>query len=216
MNRPYVIINCAMSADGKTALPNRKQLRLSCDKDIERMYKLRNEFDAVLVGIGSILSDNPKLTVKEKYVKNPCQPIRIVIDSKCKTPTDSLVVNQITKTFIITNKRCDKKFEKNVEIIECPTDLDGLIDLEIMLDILHKRGIKTLMIEGGGTVVWSFLKKDLVDDLYVYIAPIIIGGKKTPTMTDGPGIKSEDEIISLKIVAIKNLGNGILIHYKRL
>jgi len=94
-----------MSADGKTALPNRKQLRLSCDKDIERMYKLRNEFDAVLVGIGSILSDNPKLTVKEKYVKNPCQPIRIVIDSKCKTPTDSLVVNQITKTFIITNKR---------------------------------------------------------------------------------------------------------------
>jgi len=205
-----------MSADGKTALPNRKQLRLSCDKDIERMYKLRNEFDAVLVGIGSILSDNPKLTVKEKYVKNPCQPIRIVIDSKCKTPTDSLVVNQITKTFIVTNQRCDKKFEKNVEIIECPTDLDGLIDLEIMLDILHKRGIKTLMIEGGGTVIWSFLKKDLVDDLYVYIAPIIIGGKKTPTMTDGPGIKSEDEIISLKIVAIKNLGNGILIHYKRL
>ena len=216
MNRPYVIINCAMSADGKTALPNRKQLRLSCDKDIERMYKLRNEFDAVLVGIGSILSDNPKLTVKEKYVKNPCQPIRIVIDSKCKTPTDSLVVNQITKTFIVTNQRCDKKFEKNVEIIECPTDLDGLIDLEIMLDILHKRGIKTLMIEGGGTVIWSFLRKDLVDDLYVYIAPIIIGGKKTPTMTDGPGIKSEDEIISLKIVAIKNLGNGILIHYKRL
>ena len=216
MNRPYVIINCAMSADGKIALPNRKQLRLSCDKDIERMYKLRNEFDAVLVGIGSILSDNPKLTVKEKYVKNPCQPIRIVIDSKCKTPTDSLVVNQIAKTFIVTNKRCDKKFEKNVEIIECPTDLDGLIDLEIMLDILHKRGIKTLMIEGGGTVIWSFLKKDLVDDLYVYIAPIIIGGKKTPTMTDGPGIKSEDEIISLKIVAIKNLGNGILIHYKRL
>jgi 2,5-diamino-6-(ribosylamino)-4(3H)-pyrimidinone 5'-phosphate reductase len=216
MNRPYVIINCAMSADGKIALPNRKQLRLSCDKDLERMYKLRNEFDAVLVGIGSILSDNPKLTVKEKYVKNPCQPIRIVIDSKCKTPTDSLVVNQITKTFIVTNKRCDKKFEKNVEIIECPTDLDGLIDLEIMLDILHKRGIKTLMIEGGGTVIWSFLKKDLVDDLHVYIAPIIIGGKKTPTMTDGPGIKSEDEIISLKIVAIKNLGNGILIHYKRL
>jgi len=72
------------------------------------------------------------------------------------------------------------------------------------------------MIEGGGTVIWSFLRKDLVDDLYVYIAPIIIGGKKTPTMTDGPGIKSEDEIISFKIVAIKNLGNGILIHYKRL
>jgi len=205
-----------MSADGKIALPNRKQLRISCDKDMERMYKLRNEFDAVLVGIGSILSDNPKLTVKEKYVKNPCQPIRIILDSKCKTPVDSYAVNQITKTLIITKKRCDKNFENNVEIIECPTDLDGLIDLEIMLDILHKRGIKTLMIEGGGTVIWSFLRKDLVDDLYVYIAPIIIGGKMTPTMTDGLGIKSEDELISLKIVDIKSLGDGILIHYKRL
>jgi len=216
MNRPYVIINCAMSADGKIALPNRKQLRISCDKDIERMYKLRNEFDAVLVGIGSILTDNPKLTVKEKYVKNPCQPIRIVLDSKCRTPIDSQVVNQITKTYIITNKRCDKTFDNNVEVIECPKDIDGLINLETMLDILHKRGIKTLMVEGGGTVIWSFLRNGLVDDVYVYIAPIIIGGKMTPTMTDGLGIKSKDELISLKIVTIKSLENGILVHYKRL
>jgi 2,5-diamino-6-(ribosylamino)-4(3H)-pyrimidinone 5'-phosphate reductase len=216
MNRPYVIINCAMSADGKIALPNRKQLRISCDKDMERMYKLRNEFDAVLVGIGSILSDNPKLTVKEKYVKNPCQPIRIVLDSSCRTPIDSLVVNQITKTYIFTKNRCNKKFENNVEVIKCPTDGDGLIDLETMLDILHKRGIKTLLVEGGGTVIWSFLRKSLVDDLFVYIAPIIIGGKITPTMTDGSGIKNEDELIYLKIVAIKSLGKGFLVHYKKL
>jgi 2,5-diamino-6-(ribosylamino)-4(3H)-pyrimidinone 5'-phosphate reductase len=205
-----------MSADGKIALPTRKQLRISCDKDIERMYKLRNEFDAVLVGIGSILSDNPKLTVKEKYVKNPSHPIRIVLDSECRTPMNSLVVDQIIKTYIITKKKCNKKFGNNVEVIVCPTDIDGLINLEIMLDILHKRGIKTLMVEGGGTVIWSFLRKGLVDDLYVYIAPIIIGGKITPTMTDGLGIKSEDELISLKIVEIKSLGNGILIHYKQL
>jgi 2,5-diamino-6-(ribosylamino)-4(3H)-pyrimidinone 5'-phosphate reductase len=205
-----------MSADGKIALPNKRQLRISCDKDIERMYKLRNKFDAVLVGIGSILTDNPKLTVKEKYVENPCQPTRIVLDSNCKTPIDSLVVNQITKTYIITNKSCNKKFKDNVEVIECPTDSDGLINLEIMLDIIHKRGIKTLMVEGGGTVIWNFLRKGLVDDLYVYIAPIIIGGKITPTMADGLGIKNEDELISLKIVAIKNFGGGILVHYKRL
>jgi len=85
-----------------------------------------------------------------------------------------------------------------------------------MLDILHKRGIKTLMVEGGGTVIWSFLRNGLVDDVYVYIAPIIIGGKMTPTMTDGLGIKSKDELISLKIVTIKSLENGILVHYKRL
>ena len=216
MNRPYVLVNCAMSADGKTALPNRNQLRISSDEDIERMYKLRNEFDAVLVGIGAVLSDNPRLTVKEKYVKNLHQPLRVVLDPKCRTPKDSLVVNQTAKTCVITAEKCDTKFEDNIEIIVCPIDKEGLIDLEKLLDILYKRGIKTLMVEGGGTVIWSFLRSDLVDDLYVYIAPIIVGGKLTPTMADGPGIKSEDELISLKIADIKKLGEGILVQYKRL
>ncbi|MCK4347640.1 MAG: 2,5-diamino-6-(ribosylamino)-4(3H)-pyrimidinone 5'-phosphate reductase [Thermoplasmatales archaeon] len=216
MKRPYVIVNCAMSADGKIALPNGTQLRISCDEDIERMYRLRNESDAVLVGIGAVLSDNPRLTVKEKYVKNPHQPLRIVLDSKCRTPKDSLVVNQTAKTCVITAEKCDTKFEDNVEVIECAADEEGLIDLEELLDILCKRGIKTLMVEGGGTVIWSFLRSDLVDDLYIYIAPIIIGGKLTPTMTDGSGIKSEDELISLKIADIKKLGKGILVQYKRL
>ena len=71
MTKPYVIINCAMSADGKIALPTRKQLRISSEEDIKRMYNLRNKCDGVLVGVGTILSDDPKLTVKEKYVKNP-------------------------------------------------------------------------------------------------------------------------------------------------
>ena len=93
MKRPHVTINCAMSADGKIALPNRKQLRISCDEDIKRMYNLRNEVDAVLVGIETILSDDPKLTVKEKYVKNLKQPLRVVLDSTCKTPKDALVLN---------------------------------------------------------------------------------------------------------------------------
>jgi len=216
MNRPYVIVNCAMSADGKTALPNGNQLRISSDEDMERMYKLRNECDAVLAGIGAVLSDDPKLTVKEKYVKNPRQPLRIILDSKCRTPKDSLVVNQNAKTLIITAEKCDTKFEDNIEIIVCPIDKEGLIDLEKLLDMLYKLGIRILMVEGGGTVIWSFLRTDLVDDLYVYVAPIIFGGKLTPTMADGSGIMGEDELISLKIVNIKKLGKGVLLHYKRL
>jgi len=71
MKRPRIIINCAMSADGKIALPTKKQIRISSEEDIKRMYQLRNESDAVLVGIGTILTDNPKLTVKETYVHHP-------------------------------------------------------------------------------------------------------------------------------------------------
>ena len=142
MKRPYIVINCAMSADGKIASPLGKQMRISCVEDIKRMYKLRNECDAVLVGINTILSDNPKLTVKEKYVKNPKQPIRIVLDTNCKTPVDSLIVNNAAKTLIITGEKCSKKFGDNVEVILCDTDNNGLIDLEKLLDILSIYNVK--------------------------------------------------------------------------
>ena len=214
MNRPHVIVNCAMSADGKVALPNRKQLRISSDEDIERMYKLRNECNAVLVGIGAVLSDDPKLTVNDRYVENPKQPLRIVLDSKCRTPEDALVLNDVAKTLIVTSEKCDKKFGNNVEVIECKTDEKGFIDLEILLELLYTRGIKTLMVEGGSTVIWNFLKQRLVDDLYVYVGPMIIGGKNTPTLSDGDGIKGIGELISLEIANINRLGPGILIHYK--
>jgi len=212
MNRPHVIVNCAMSADGKIALPARKQLKLSSEEDMERMHKLRNECDAVLVGIGTILSDDPKLTVKESYVRNPKQPIRIILDAHCKTPENALAVNDVTKTLIITAEKCNKNYGKNVEVVQCKTDKKGLIDLNNLLGILYKRGIKKLMVEGGGTVIWSFLNQRLVDDLYVYVSPVIVGGSGTPTMADGEGIKSD--AIQLEIVELKRLGPGVLFHYK--
>jgi 2,5-diamino-6-(ribosylamino)-4(3H)-pyrimidinone 5'-phosphate reductase len=214
MKRPKIIINCAMSADGKIASPSRKQIRISCDEDIKRMYKLRNEFDAVLVGIETILSDDPKLTVKEKYVENPKQPIRIILDSECRTPIDALAVNEWAKTIIFTLKECNKKFKDNVEIISCKADESGFIDLKVLLEILFNLNIKTLMVEGGGSVIWSFLNQGLVDDLFVYMAPVIIGGAKTPTIADGEGIKGLENIISLKIVDVKRLGQGVLFHYR--
>ncbi len=209
MKRPYVVINCAMSADGKIASPSGKQIRISCEEDIERMYELRNESDAVLVGINTVLSDDPKLTVKEKYVKNPKQPIRIVLDTNCKTPVDSLVVNDAAKTFIITAKNCNKVYRKNVEIVLCGTENNGLINLKQLLDILVKKNIHKLMVEGGGTVIWNFLEKGLVDDFFVYIGPMTIGGKNTPTIGDGKNFEK-----FLELVNKRDIGPGKLLHYK--
>jgi 2,5-diamino-6-(ribosylamino)-4(3H)-pyrimidinone 5'-phosphate reductase len=203
-----------MSADGKIALPTRKQLRISSEEDIERMYNLRNECDAVLVGVNTILSDNPKLTVKEKYVKRPRQPIRIILDVNCKTPENALAVDQSAKTMIIVGKKCNKKFGSNVEMIQCQTDENGFIVLKKMLEMLCGRGIKKLMVEGGSTVIWSFLKQKLVDDLYVYVGPMIIGGKNTPTLADGDGIKGVGDLLSLEIIDVTTMGSGILIHYR--
>ena len=215
MKRPYVIVNCAMSVDGKSALPTKKQLRISSDEDIERMYKLRNECDAVLVGIDTILSDDPNLTVKAKYVKNPKQPLRVVLDSRCRIPKDTLVLNNAAKSLIITIEGNEKHFEgENVEVIGCKANDEEHVDLECALELLYQKGVKKLLVEGGGTIIWSFLEKRLVDDLYIYIGPYVIGGKTTPTVADGLGIKNEGELISLKIVDVTRLGAGILTHYK--
>ena len=214
MNRPYVIINCAMSADGKIASPSGKQLRISNEEDIKRMYNLRNSCDAVLVGINTILSDNPKLTVKDEYVENPKNPIRIILDVHCRTKTNALAADDKAKTLIITSGECDKNYSSTVEVIQCDVDYEGLIDLEKMLEILSEHGIKKLMVEGGSTVIWNFLKQGFVDDLYVFIGPMIIGGKYTPSMADGEGISTEDDLINLEIVKVSKLSDGILVHYK--
>jgi len=211
MKRPYVVINCAISSDGKIASPSGKQVKISCEEDIERMYKLRNTSDAVLVGINTVLSDNPKLTVKEKYVKNPKQPIRIVLDTNCKTPVGSLVVNSDAKTFIITKEKCDKNFDENVEQIFCDTK-NGLIDLEKFLDIMYKRGIRKLMVEGGGTVIYNFLKSGFVDDFFVYVGAMKIDGGKIPTFIVDDKIDTKN--LNLELIETKSIGVGKLNHYR--
>jgi len=204
-----------MSADGKIALPSGKQLHISCDEDIHRMYCMRNEHDAVLVGVGTVLSDDPRLTVKEKCVNEIRSPVRVVLDTECRTPENALVVNNDAKTIIFTGCKCDKKYGSNVEVIKTKTDSDGLIDLEVMLNKLYKKDIKSLMVEGGSTVIWSFLYHRLVDEMFVYIGPIIVGGVKTPTLADGKGINDDiDDVISLEIIDVQRLGPGILVHYK--
>ena len=214
MNRPFVIVNCAMSADGKIASPMRKQMRISGEEDIGRMYQLRNEVDAVLVGIGTILTDDPKLTVKEAYVPHPKQPLRVILDSKGRTPPQALALNTVSKTLIITAEGKKRIYTgSHIEVIGCRIDHEGLIDVKCALDLLYQKGIRKLLVEGGGTVIWNFLKNKVVDDLYIFIGSCIIGGKDTPTVADGEGIKT-GECISLKIIKVKPLGSGLLIHYQ--
>jgi 2,5-diamino-6-(ribosylamino)-4(3H)-pyrimidinone 5'-phosphate reductase len=203
-----------MSADGKIALANKTPYKISNEEDMNRMFHLRNEVDAVLVGIETLILDNPKLTVKKKYVENPNQPLRIVLDSKCRVPNDSNILDKKAKTIIFTAENCMKKFGENVEVIKCKSYDNGLINLEYMLEILYNRGIEKLMVEGGGTVIWNFIKRSLFDEIFVYIAPIIIGGRFTPTIADGEGFTDIQKLISLKINKISQLGNGVLMHYK--
>ncbi len=215
MNRPTVIINCAMSVDGKIASPTGKQVRISSQEDMKRVYELRNNVDAVLVGINTVLQDDPKLTVKEKYVTSPDQPIRIVLDAQCRTPENALIVNEKAKTIIVKDEKtdCTRTYNENVSILSV-TATKGRVDLKKMLSILKKQGIHTLLVEGGGTIIWNFIIHGLVDDLYVYIGSMIIGGKQTPTMAMGEGVEHENKFIRLHLIESKQVGDGILLHYQ--
>lgn len=203
-----------MSADGKIASPTGRQLRISSEEDIRRMYRLRNESDAILVGIGTILTDDPRLTVKETYIQNLKQPLRVILDSKGRTPPHALALNTMAHTLILTGKGQKKTYEgAHIEVVECKTEKEGFIDVVDVLDILYEKGIRKLLVEGGGTVIWNFLKKKVVDDLFIFIGPCIIGGKDTPTVADGEGVASGEEI-PLKVVEVERVGVGVLIHYQ--
>ncbi|HID25526.1 MAG TPA: 2,5-diamino-6-(ribosylamino)-4(3H)-pyrimidinone 5'-phosphate reductase [Thermoplasmata archaeon] len=211
MEKPYVIINCAMSADGKIAFPSRRQLRISSDEDIRRVQLLRERCDAVLVGIGTVLADDPKLIVKTPDAK---QPLRVVLDSEGRTPDDAEVLNEKADTLLFVKKGVEKKVKKNnVDVVACELDKNGFVDLNTVLKELARRGVKTLLVEGGGTVIWNFMKHGLFDECFVYIGPMVVGGKTTPTMADGEGAGNEKEIIRLRIDDVKILGDGLLIKY---
>jgi 2,5-diamino-6-(ribosylamino)-4(3H)-pyrimidinone 5'-phosphate reductase len=205
-----VIVNCAMSADGKIALRTRRQTKISNEEDKRRVHKLRNSADAILVGIETVLSDDPKLTVNEKFVRFPRHPVRIILDSTGRTPKTALVLNGASPTVIVTNKRCKKTFP-NAETIRCGKDE---VDLKRLLPILEKRGIKTLLVEGGSKVIWSFLETRLADEINMFVGSMVIGGEESPTAAGGEGAASEKMMVELRLLDMKALGSGVLLRYK--
>jgi 2,5-diamino-6-(ribosylamino)-4(3H)-pyrimidinone 5'-phosphate reductase len=213
--RPYIIINCAMSADGKIALPSHRPIKLSSPEDFKRVHELRNYCDGILVGINTIIMDDPKLTVKSEFVPNPRHPSRIVLDTTGRIPASAAVLNATAPTFIAMDKNhvSQKKQIENAEIIYCEVDADHLIELHNLVSILKNKGIENLLVEGGETTIYSFLKSQLVDELYVYVSNIIIGGTTTPTLAGGAGAKSSDDVIKLRLLSHERLGDGILLKY---
>jgi 2,5-diamino-6-(ribosylamino)-4(3H)-pyrimidinone 5'-phosphate reductase len=154
-----------MSADGKIALPSRKQTRISSEEDMKRVYELRNASDAVLVGIETVLMDDPKLTVKKEYVAEPKNPLRIVLDSTARTPKGAHVLDSTAPTLIMTNETHVKEIE-GAEVIGCGKNR---VDLKKLMQILDERGIKTLLVEGGEEVIWSFLNERIADEMYIFV-----------------------------------------------
>jgi len=205
-----VIVNCAMSADGKIALRTRRQTRISNEADRRRVHQLRNKCDAILVGIETVLTDDPKLSVNPKYVKKPRKPVRIVLDSDGRTPPGALVLDGSSETIIVTNDKCRKTFE-NAETIRCGKKE---VDLRRLMALLEERCLKSVLVEGGSRVIWSFLESRIADEVNIFIGSMVIGGERSPTPAGGEGALDERAIVALKLKSIRALGNGVLVRYE--
>jgi 2,5-diamino-6-(ribosylamino)-4(3H)-pyrimidinone 5'-phosphate reductase len=219
--RPFVFINAAMSADGKIATRERKQTRISGSLDFDRVDELRASSDAVMVGIGTVLSDNPSLTVKSKERREKRRedgkdenPVRIVVDSLVRTPIDADIFKKGAGKKIIAVAETApeekvKQLSKNAEII---VSGEKSVDLEKLLCELKACGINRLMVEGGATLNWGLVSAGLVDEIYTFIGSIIIGGKTAPTLVDGEGFMSD--FCRLSLISCERLEDGVLVRWK--
>lgn len=199
-----------MSADGKIALRTRRQTHISNEEDKRRVHKLRNSSDAILVGVETVISDNPKLTVNPKYVKRPRHPLRIILDSKGRTPKNALVLDGTSKTLIVTNEKCKKVFP-NAATTRCGKQE---VDLKKLMRILEKKGTRTLLVEGGSKVIWSFLRSRIADEVNIFVGSMVIGGDKSPTPAGGAGAETEKAIVALRLRRMTAVGNGVLLTYE--
>ncbi len=219
--RPFVFINTAMSADGKIATIERKQTRISGNLDFDRMDELRATSDAIMVGIGTVLSDNPSLTLKSAARREKRRalgleenPVRIVVDSSARTPIGADIIKKgAGRKIIAVSKSAPmekiKELSKAAEIIVAG---EKTIGLEKLLIELKSSGISRLMVEGGATLNWGLISEGLVDEIYTFIGNIIIGGRSAPTLVDGEGCT--DGFCRLSLISCEKLEDGVLLRWK--
>jgi len=221
--RPYVVVNIAMSADGKISTRERRQVRISGAQDFNRVDRLKAGCDAIMVGIGTVLADDPSLTVKSEECLNYRRkqgwdehPLRVVVDSTGSTPPNASILHKGEgKRVVAVSGRADTKkisvLEKKATILVSGKDE---VDLGILMDELGTMGVRRLVVEGGGTLIAGLMKAGLVNEIFTYIGNIIIGGKDAPTITDGEGFIKESEFARLTLLDTRRIDNGILLHWK--
>ncbi len=221
--RPYVVVNVAMSADGKLSTRERRQVKISGTQDFTRVDRLKAGCDAVMVGIGTVLADDPSLTVKGDECRQRRRdrgtdehPVRVVVDSTARIPLDASILHKGPgRRVVAVSKRADKtKLDTLSPLATIIVAGDDEVDLTVLMDELGSMGIQRLMVEGGGTVIAGLIAAGLVDEIYTFIGNIIIGGKDAPTLADGPGFIREEDFCRLTLIEARRMESGVLLHWK--
>jgi len=212
--RPRVIFSAAITLDGKLASRNGDS-KLSSKIDKIRVHKLRSKVDAILIGKNTVKIDDPLLSVHNIKKKNP---IRIILDSNATISTSSRILKTCSKipTVIVVTKKAQKKnlqkLEKfPVQIVVCG---NNTVSIKKLLVVLKKKGIKNILVEGGGITNWAFVKENLVDEAIITITPYLVGGMHATTLVDGDGFSTITKSIKLKLKNVTKTKNEVVLHYE--
>lgn len=212
--KPFIVLKAAMTLDGKIATATGQSKWITNETSRAYGYKLRDIYDGIMVGINTVIEDNPMLTARVDGGKNP---IRIVVDSSLRIDINANVVqDKSAKTIVATTDKADKdkilKLQaQDVDVIVVDKDKNDKVDIEKLLDILGQQNICSILVEGGATLSGSFVAKKLVDKVYFFIAPKIIGGKEAKTPVAGTGILNLQEALALKDIQTEKLEEDVLI-----
>ncbi len=223
MQRPFVHLNLAASADGKIDTFERRGAAISSERDKQRVDELRAAFDAVMVGGRTLHDEDPRLTVKSEALRRerqqrglPANPAKVAVSSRLQLQPDCRFLNEgPARIVLFTTRRTepaqlDMLRSKGVEVHIMEGERP---DLREALRVLHDEGVQRLMVEGGATLNFALLDLGLVDELTIYVAPIVFGGESAPTPAGGLGL-SREHALSLRLLRAEPWPDGgVLLHY---
>jgi diaminohydroxyphosphoribosylaminopyrimidine deaminase / 5-amino-6-(5-phosphoribosylamino)uracil reductase len=210
--QPYVTLKGATTLDGKIATHTMSSKWITSEDARKDVHQLRSENMAILVGVNTVIHDDPELTSR---IPNGRNPIRIVLDSTLKTPLDAKVItDKKAETWIFTSENHDQEKRKNLEdlgISVFQTSDAQKVEPKEVLDLLGEKLVSSVLIEGGGRVSASFLEAGLIDKVVLYMAPKLVGGKDAPTFLEGTGIAQMSDAVELADMTVTPIGKDFKI-----
>jgi 2,5-diamino-6-(ribosylamino)-4(3H)-pyrimidinone 5'-phosphate reductase len=221
--RPFVYINMAMTADGKITSARREEPRFTSRRDKKTMDRLRAEADAVLVGAGTLRADDPPLHIRDAEMKayrrslgKPDALVNVLVTASAAVdPTSRFFLEDPAATRIVATveETPADRVARLAEVAEVWTVGRGAVDLPELLSRLKARGIERLLVEGGGELNWGFVRDGLVDELFVTIAPALLGGRDAPSLCEGEGLAMVDRV-RLRLVSSEVVDGEIFCRYE--
>jgi 2,5-diamino-6-(ribosylamino)-4(3H)-pyrimidinone 5'-phosphate reductase len=212
--KPQVILNAAMTLDGKIATRTGSS-EISGKEDISMVHRLRKEMDAIMVGINTVIADDPLLTVHKIPAEPEENPIRVLVDSQGRTPLRARILNEDAPTIVVVSDSAlpekIKHLQERAELMVCG---NKKVNLPLLMEKLGDIGIKTLMLEGGSTLNYSMLRDGLVNEIRVCIAPMIAGGVQAISLVGGEGVDFMKDAFRLKFKKSYTMGEDFIVEYK--